>query len=123
MATHVYFNGSTFKPGKKCIHGAWTCELCPWTDGMSNQDYARLALGHGVIEGPLSGHRVVNVGPVHTIAPRPRPPPTLVPGPGALTMGPKPPSSAFRRVLSAIPELLLAWALVWLERLLPEDDD
>ena len=119
------------KPRGTCTHGLLTCGMCFWVCGMTEQDYVASA-------GPYSKYKVAGLTPRHALAPvfeasripvpqspRPRipqPPPGRVHGSApAWTLPARP--SAFRRVLSSMPELLLVWSMLWLERLLPEDDD
>ncbi len=66
-------------------------------------------LGLPAIEGPLSGYKAVNVTQQYSLA-AVWPPSPPKPGP-------------VRIVLSAMPELLLAWLLIWMDRLLPGEDE
>lgn len=61
-------------------------------------------LGLPAIEGPLGGYKVVNITQVYRWPPPPKPRPV-------------------RAVLSTLPHLILAWFLIWMNRLLPGRDE
>ena len=70
---------------------------------MTVQDWA-------LRRGPYSGYKVVDLTPKYSLA---------VPSPAIQSL-PKPDPVSV--VLSALPSLVLAWVLIWMRRLLPEDD-